>query len=234
MRVLVTRPEPDAERLAEKLRALGHKIFVAPLMRIEASGETPPSGIETAVLLFTSANGVRAAAAAGVRPAAGVYAVGSATAEAAHAAGFAVAGMAAGNVASLAERVANNQKADDRLVHVAGTELAGDLQGLLEAKGFKVVRWRAYEARAVEALPEPARVFLKGSPGAVLLYSPRTARVLVTLVKAANLATSASAHAALCLSPAVADAAEALDWRSVRAASEPNQNALLDLLAGPL
>jgi uroporphyrinogen-III synthase len=234
MRVLVTRPQPDADRLAEKLRALGHKPFVAPLMRVEPSGEKPPQGIENAVLLFTSANGVRAAAEAGVHPACGIYAVGSATAEAARAAGFSVAGMAAGNVASLADRVAARQHTDDSFVHVAGTELAGDLQGLLEARGFKPLRWRAYMAVAAEMLPHPARVFFQGSPGAVLLYSPRTARVLVRLTKEAGLAGSASAHAALCLSPAVADAAQALDWRRVVSAAEPHQRALLDLLAAPL
>ena len=35
MRLLVTRPEADAERTATALRACGHTVVVAPLLRIE-------------------------------------------------------------------------------------------------------------------------------------------------------------------------------------------------------
>ena len=35
MRLLVTRPEPDAARTAEALRARGHEVLVAPLLRVE-------------------------------------------------------------------------------------------------------------------------------------------------------------------------------------------------------
>ena len=36
MRLLVTRPEPDNERTAAALRAQGHEVMLAPLLRIEA------------------------------------------------------------------------------------------------------------------------------------------------------------------------------------------------------
>ena len=36
MRLLVTRPEPDNERTAAALRALGHEVMLAPLLAIEA------------------------------------------------------------------------------------------------------------------------------------------------------------------------------------------------------
>ena len=35
MRLLVTRPEPDGERTAAKLRARGHEVMLAPLLRME-------------------------------------------------------------------------------------------------------------------------------------------------------------------------------------------------------
>ena len=35
MRLLVTRPEPDAARTAALLRARGHEVVLAPLLRIE-------------------------------------------------------------------------------------------------------------------------------------------------------------------------------------------------------
>jgi uroporphyrinogen-III synthase len=107
MRVLITRPEPDATRLAEALRARGHEPVPAPLMTIVVSQAPPPREIADAVLLFTSANGARAAEAHNVRAKRVVFAVGEATAQAAREAGFRVEGVAGGDVASLTELIAN-------------------------------------------------------------------------------------------------------------------------------
>src|SRR5581483_2602305 len=62
VRLLLTRPQADAERTAAALRALGHSVFVAPLLQIEtfadaAIGDGPWSGI-----LVTSTNAARAIA----------------------------------------------------------------------------------------------------------------------------------------------------------------------------
>ena len=36
MRLLVTRPQPDAQRTAAALRDLGHHVLIAPLFEVEA------------------------------------------------------------------------------------------------------------------------------------------------------------------------------------------------------
>ena len=230
MRVLITRPEPDAAKLAELLRARGHEPVLAPLLTIEVLPDSPPTGIERAVLLFTSANGARAAEAHHVRSARGVFAVGEATATAAREAGFEVAGVAEGDVQSLADLVADRLPKDQLLVHVAGSEVAGDLMGALGALGYTIVRWVAYEARAAEALPASAIEFLNGESGAVLLYSPRSARLLVELIRQTGLEGTTTRHRALCLSQAVADAASVIWWASLEVAAKPSQEALLNLL----
>ncbi len=230
MRVLVTRPEPDATRLSEALRARGHEPLVAPLMKIVFSQQPPPADDKDAVLLFTSANGARAAKAHQVHAARGVFVVGEATATAARAAGFEIAGTAGGDVSSLAELVANRLSKDQLLVHVAGSDLAGDLQGALGARGYRVLRWTAYEARATSALPAPGISFFEGPAGAVLIYSPRSARLLVHLIEEAGIAEAARRHRALCLSRAVADSAKGVGWSSLEVAAKPYQEALLDLL----
>ncbi|HEY7610485.1 MAG TPA: uroporphyrinogen-III synthase, partial [Alphaproteobacteria bacterium] len=63
MRILLTRPEPDAQRFAAQLAEHGIEAVVAPLMTIEtADAPLPPlEGVQA--LVFTSANGVRAYAA---------------------------------------------------------------------------------------------------------------------------------------------------------------------------
>jgi uroporphyrinogen-III synthase len=92
------------------------------------------------------------------------------------------------------------------------------------------VRWVAYAARAAEALPASAAEFLNGESGAVLLYSPRSARLLTQLIRNARLEGAATRHRALCLSQAVADAASAIWWASLEVAAKPSQEALLNLL----
>jgi len=203
---------------------------LAPLMSIETLPEAPPVAIENAVLLFTSANGARAAKAHKVRASGSVFVVGEATAAAAREAGFAVAGVAGGDVAALTELVAHHLPKDQLLVHVAGSDVAGDLVGALGARGYRALRWTAYAARAVQSLPAPAAAFLKGAPGAVLLYSPRSARLLTQLIRSAGLEGEAARHRALCLSQAVADAASSISWASLEVAAKPSQEALLNLL----
>src|SRR3954452_25423744 len=61
MRLLVTRPEPDATRTAETLRARGHAVLVAPLFSMQ-SIEAQFAGSYDGVLM-TSANAARALAA---------------------------------------------------------------------------------------------------------------------------------------------------------------------------
>ena len=54
MRVVVTRPQADSERTATALRARGHQVLVAPLMRVEPV-KADLSGDWSAVVI-TSAN----------------------------------------------------------------------------------------------------------------------------------------------------------------------------------
>jgi uroporphyrinogen-III synthase len=103
MRLLVTRPEPDAERTAAALRARGHIVLVAPLLRIEPVEHAEIGPGPFIALLVTSANAAPAIAHherfAQLR-ALPVFAVGDRSAEAMGAAGFADVTSAQGDVAT--------------------------------------------------------------------------------------------------------------------------------------
>ncbi len=62
MRLLVTRPQPDAERTATALRARGHATIVAPLLGIEPVDGVELGGGPWAAILVTSANAAAAIA----------------------------------------------------------------------------------------------------------------------------------------------------------------------------
>ena len=82
MRVMLTRPRADSERLAEALRTRGNDVIIEPMLQVIATGSPPPlDGV--VALIATSANGLRAFAAASDRRDLAVYAVGDATALAA-------------------------------------------------------------------------------------------------------------------------------------------------------
>ncbi|MSP68246.1 MAG: uroporphyrinogen-III synthase [Alphaproteobacteria bacterium] len=230
--VLVTRPSEEAAALAAALTARGHGVLNAPLLEIR-----PRPGVRldlggVQALLATSANGVRALAAATERRDLALFAVGPATATVARAHGFLRVFTAGGDVGGLAALVrATLDPAAGALLHAAGSAQAGDLAGDLGAAGFTVRRAVLYDAVAVTVLPAAVPEWLAaGRIDAVLLFSPRSARTFVSLIGRAGIAAILSRVNALCLSSAVAAEARDLPWRRVLVADGPEQPALLDLL----
>lgn len=232
MRVLITRPEAEAVALHARLADHGITADCAPLLDIRFRPDPVLSLDGVAGLLVTSANGVRAFAASSARRDLAVWAVGEASARAARDVGFTDLHVAGGDVDALAALVTMQARPQDgALLHVAGSVLAGDLQGLLRAQGFDVRRAVLYEAVAATALPAAVAARLAaGQYDAVLFFSPRTAATFASLSLAAGCAGGAVSAMAACLSANVASAVAALPWRQVAVAAEPREAALLALL----
>jgi len=140
MKVLITRAEDEARRLAATLGARGIESLIEPLITVRFRPESAAvlgpflEGVQAAI--FTSANGARAFAAATKRRDLRVFAVGPATAAAAREAGFAQIEKAQGNVEDLAALViARLKPGAGALIHAAGSVTAGDLAGVLGAAG---------------------------------------------------------------------------------------------------
>ncbi len=232
MRVLVPRPGEDGVRLAELLRARGLEPVIEPLIEIRLL-DGPPLVLDgVQALLLTSANGARALARRTERRDMAVYAVGDATALVARDSGFSNVSSAGGNVDALADLVKDRlDPTKGILIHVAGTEVAGDLAGQLSAGGFICRREVFYAVDPSRALSLPTVAAIKeGRIDVALAYSPRTAETLASLLRKARLVRDCRAIELLCLSPAVADAAHDIPWRSVAVAAEPTQEALLKLV----
>jgi len=232
MRLLITRPREDAEPLAALLGGRGFETILDPMMTITdvAAPDLDLSGVQA--LLVTSANGIRAFARRDDNRQIPVCAVGDASALAARELGFEAVTSAGGDVETLAALVVDaltpNQGA---LLHIAGSRVAGDLSGLLEAAGFKVRRGVLYEATAADALrPQTLDHLDAGTVDGVLLFSPRTSSLFTRLVMAAGRAERCRAVVAYCLSQAVADNTQPIAWNNVVVAPKPNQQALLDII----
>jgi uroporphyrinogen-III synthase len=229
---LVTRPRPEAEPLAARLAERGIDTVVEPMMTIVDRGGALPDLSGVQAILCTSANGVRALARASRERSIPVFAVGDATARAARAAGFANVESAGGDVDDLARLVATRQRpGGGRLLHVAGSEVAGDLAGRLGAVGFQVERTVLYEAHAARVFsPETAQLIDDGDIHLALFFSPRTAAIFSRLAETANVANGLAATTALSISAAADTALGDLPFRERLVAAAPTQAALLGLV----
>ncbi len=235
MRLLVTRPEPDAHRQAEALAGLGHDVTLSPLLAIEAVPGVSLELDDAQALIATSRNALRALASHRERAAAirlPLFAVGEATAAEAGVCGFGAVTAAAGTGETLARLVAG--KLDPRsgpLVHLSGETAAFDLKSALAAKGFTVKQPMLYRAVAAPELSEEAISQLKaGDLDGVILMSPRTAAIFADLVRRQEAVTQASRLICYCLSAAVAQAVKPLG-ATIVVASQPREEELLALIS---
>jgi uroporphyrinogen-III synthase len=228
----VTRPVSDAPPLVAALQARGIETFLSPMLNISIDVDAAPDLGGVQGLLFTSANGVRAFSALSPRRDLPAYAVGDRTATAAREAGFGSVISADGDVESLARTVMQSCKPTDGvLLHPAGSAVAGDLAGRLGAAGYVVRRAVLYHAHRATALSGEVQTALSDHEvDLVLFFSPRSAATFVTLAKAAGLEAACENLVALCLSEAVAAAADEIMWRRVLVAATPAQDALLATL----
>jgi len=232
MRLIITRPKEDSQSLAAELSRRGHEAIIAPLMRIVPRGVGLAKRNYQAIAL-TSANALRAPA---LSPPPDwlidckVLAVGAKSCAAALQAGFrqvvAGGGDVAGLVALITEACAPEK---GPILYPSGSETTGDLKRELENKGFAVGRVVLYDAVAESALPEAVAAALRGGiADGILLYSPRSARIWMSLVARAHCEAEARAVIHYCLSHNVAAALG--PGVPVKVAVTPQEDALLALL----
>ncbi|MDZ4738131.1 MAG: uroporphyrinogen-III synthase, partial [Rhodospirillaceae bacterium] len=235
--VLITRPEEDALPLAETLRARDLRVLIEPMLRIKPIRDVAFDVTGVQALLFTSSNGIRAFAALDRRRDLPLFTTGEASARVARNLGFKNVEAADGDVAGLVRMVRHRLKPEDGpLFHGAGSVVAGELATQIADAGFDLRREVIYEAVQADALsPQLLQRLSERQIDIVLLFSPRTAETFVNLIKGLGDQREAVERGlggivALCFSPAVADAARALPWRSVDAAERPDLSAMLNLI----
>ncbi len=235
MRLLVTRPDPDAEALAERLRGLGHEVLVAPMLTVVPREEQAIDLAGVQVICFTSRNAVRIFADRSPERAIPVYVVGPGTAEEARAKGFLAVREGGGDGRALVEAVRDAlSPLAGAVLHARGAAVAYDVAGALRKAGFTVREQVLYETLPVPALaPEVRQAWAEGHIDGVLLFSPRSAKTFATLLMDADLASGAKQVIAYCLSDAVRSGAD-LPWQAVRVAERPDVPAMIKLLEGGL
>jgi uroporphyrinogen-III synthase len=229
MHILITRPEADAAPLAAMLQKLGHRVSVEPLLKViyHDRPHVDLGGVQA--LLFTSANGLRAFARLDARRDIAAFAVGDATARACREAGFQQIFTAGGDVNQLGRLISEKLKPEGgRLIHIAGSAVAGDLQGDLASLGFDVAREIFYETvTATELSSATLEKIAQGQIDLILFYSPRTAATFADLISRHQAEPYLGKIIAACLSNSVKDVLHLLPWQRIVAAKHPTQQDLL-------
>ena len=231
-RALVTRPRAEDVALAEALDRRGIEAIIEPLLDILYRDEPAPDLTGVQAVLCTSANGVRALARRSGERDIALFAVGEATAARARAEGFSHIESAGGDVDDLArlacERLAPQ---DGRLLHVAGSDVAGDLAGLLRDAGFATERVVLYEARPVAGLSPPTVAALRnGLVDFALFFSPRSSAIFARLTEQAGVTAGLRSVTAVSISAAADRALGELAFGARIIAEHPDQESLLAAL----
>jgi uroporphyrinogen-III synthase len=244
VKLLVTRPAPDGERTAARLRALGHEAMLAGVLRIEPIPAPELGTGPWSAVLVTSAHAVEAIVAHPRRAeivALPAFAVGARTARLLGAAGFAAvdtAPDAAGLVARVRGYPTHRPPVQGggigrgRLLYLAGADRSRDLAAELAPDGLAVDTIEVYRAVPASRLPPEVTAALSaGTLDGVLHYSRRSAEALIAAARAEGVLDQVLRLTHFCLSGRVAEPLAAAGAAGIRVAARPDEAGLIELVA---
>src|SRR5262249_54150784 len=151
----VTRPEPDGERTAQKLRARGCDVLLAPVLQVEFLYEADFGTGPWDAVAMTSANAAEALKQHPRRKeiiALPALTVGRRTAEAPLAMGFTDVASANGDNQALTQLISGRCRRGNKILYLAGEDRAGDLAAAVAPLGIQVETVVNYRALAAACL----------------------------------------------------------------------------------
>lgn len=234
-KILVTRPQPVAAALAERLQEEGYEVFIEPLLHLSPLCLPPPDVPQDAAIIMTSrlVFSVLASQRWQIAPRLSrpCYCIGSRTAAEARAFGFTDVRQGDGEGEHLARLILRDEPESLPLFHIGGEDISPEVLERLQAAGRSVVHWTVYKADASVELSQGAKeALVKESLDAALFFSPRTARVFVDLVETERLGSCCQSLTAIGLSKAVLQPLQSLPWRRLLASDKPTEAGVLDCL----
>lgn len=250
MRLLLTRPEPDASAMKPALEAIGCDVVIEPLLSVDFPRCEDLSFKGVQALIATSRNGLRALTVGQLGSGdaqAGKYdtskletarklplfVVGKGTQALAKELGFIKLYLGAGTADALPDLIAQKMSPErGEIVHLAGADLAANLNTPLSDAGFSLRSPVVYKAKQLEAFsPATLKLFQSGEIDSVLLMSPRTVDTYADIIHKSQLTEAALKMTYFCLSERIAERLERLGTTFKEISLKPNTQEMLALIA---
>jgi uroporphyrinogen-III synthase len=233
--VLITRPAAMAEALSVILQKCGYETVCEPLLSIAPTHTPQPQTDKIDAIAITSSNALLALKErqCGITGLLDVpcFCVGPRTAESARTFGFRNVQNSTTDAVELAAYINVTIKPDATIIHIAGRDVTAALREGLEKNVHCLIEWPVYEAIPAKTISAGTRALLASRKlDAVVIFSPKTARVLHDLIDGTALEACCTALTAICLSEAVADGLRSLKWRRLIVASQPSEDAVIACL----
>ncbi len=244
MRLLLTRPEPDASAMVPALQALGCDVVLEPLLTVSFNATDALSLNGVQALIATSRNGLRALLPEHRRDITAdpvldmarqlpLFVVGKGTFALAQELGFGNLIQGDGRADALPTLIARSLRPQDgTILHLAGANLAAELKTPLGESGFILTSPVVYQAKRSSGFSRfTTELFHSGTIDSVLLMSPRTAATYADLVNKAQLVDSALEMTHFCLSEQIATHLSQLGSIYKVVSLKPNTQEMLALIA---
>ena len=241
--MLVTRPEPGAEKTADMLRRTGHEPVVMPLSRTVALTDNGKdlNGAAAAAVAVTSAAALRHWTSCGIDPARlalPFYAVGDATGEAARKLGFRDVQIGGGTGADLAVSIIKAVAANDLqpsqqhpLLYAAGRVRHGEFESAIVAADLPLKVVEIYDTEEISYSTDYIlRQFLPHENAAALFYSRNAAALFFATFDHADTDKRLENWTFLCMSEQVAEAVPHRFEIQTHVAGAPREKDLFALL----
>lgn len=222
--ILITRPRPAADDLADTLRVEGFSVYVQPLMTIEDLQAQPPSAPPQDVIL-TSQNAIAWCARSLRLDQHRFHVVGTHTAGLLHQQGATEIATIAPDAATLITKL--EFLSPRPMLYPCGQEVSVDIGALLAPLGFVVQAIPVYAARALTMDHDVWQKIWRQPALCVPLFSRRTAQLLAATIEKTGCEGELLRHQVLCLSDQVAEAVRDLPWHGVRVSPQPDAACML-------
>lgn len=230
--IVICRPKDDSAELVAVVTAKGFQPLVEPVLGIEYVPADFPGITPNEVLVFTSANGVKAFARGADLRGNTVYTVGRNTADEAQRVGFTNVKTAAGTVDDLVDILLKEYvSTKDDILYVRGEEISKDLKRALLKGGITIRELTAYRSVPANNLSlDLLRALDTKEVAALLFFSAKGGGVFADLIEQYGRAHTTRTTKALCISGAVLQSVSVLPFGGSFVADTPDRYGMIKLL----
>jgi uroporphyrinogen-III synthase len=218
MNILITRPLMDAEDLMEKLFAYGHKIIHLPTLKISSVKTQLVNPDNFDAFIFTSANAVRNLKLTSTNKSLHCFCVGSITEKIARQSGFTNTSAAGGTVNALKNLIMISDKVNENsnLAYFCGDNTSYDLDLELKREKLKIKKIINYSSTVISELNNENKKLIENyPPDLIYIYSARSAKSFIAIVKNYGLNPLVTQSTVMCISKKVANIFKSQEWKKI-------------------